>query len=150
MKKVYIIFIFLICLGVSANAQNASSSYSLIGGGSLNVEYYNDRSHDSSKNGRLIITNNSDLTISKAHIRVTVLISWQGDPKNPFIIDKKTLELCNDDFYNISSKKKLELTSSKRGVIAGGPEKSGKTYQYKIEITNVDYEPVSFPEPQER
>lgn len=148
MKKIFILFA-LIYLGVSANAQNASSSYPLISG-SLNVEYYNDRSQDLSKNGRLIITNNSDLTISKAHIRVTVLISWYEQTNGYPMRNKKTLELCDDDFNNIPSKKTLELTSSKRGVIAGGPEKSGKTYQYNIEISDVVYEPVPFPEPQKR
>lgn len=148
MKKILVLFA-LVFTGVSAIAQNATSSYSLVSG-SLNVEYYNDRSHDLSKNGRLIITNSSDLTISKAHIRVTVLISWFEQTNGYPMRNKKTLELCDDDFTNIPSRKTLELTSSNRGIIAGGPEKQGKTYQYNIEITNVVYEPVPFPEPQNR
>lgn len=148
MKKILVLIAFLY-IGVSVSAQNASSSYS-VPAGSLNVEYFNDRNHDSSKQGRLKITNNSDLTITKAHIRVTVLISWYEQSSYP-IKSKKTLELCDDDFTNIPAPRKtLELTSSRRGVIEGGPEKSGKTYQYNIEITNVEYEPVPFPEPQKR
>lgn len=148
MKKILVLFA-LIFIGISASAQNASNSYSLISG-SLDVEYYNDRSHDLSKNGRLIITNNSDLTITKVHIRVTVLISWFEQTYGYPVKNKKTLELCDDDFTNIPTRKPLELTRSKRGVIAGGPEKEGKTYQYNIEITDVVYEPVPFPEPKKR
>lgn len=148
MKKWIILPIF-VCMWFAAKAQNASNSYPLVSG-SLDVEYYNDRSHDLSKNGRLIITNNSDLTISKAHIRVTVLISWYEQSNGYPMRNKKTLELCDDDFKNIPSRKTLELTNSQRGVIAGGPEKPGKTYQYNIEITNVVHDPVPFPEPQKR
>ncbi|MBQ4398217.1 MAG: hypothetical protein II829_01370 [Bacteroidales bacterium] len=148
MKKI-LILIALIYFGVTASAQNAASSYP-VPSGSLNVEYFNDRSHDSSKQGRLKITNNSDLTITKAHIRVTVVISWYEQSSYP-IRSKKTLELCDDDFTNIpAARRSIELTSSRRGVIEGGPEKEGKTYQYNIEITNVAYDPVPFPEPQKR
>lgn len=150
MKKTIVLFALIVFTMISAFAQNASNSYSFPSG-SLNVEYYNDRSHDSQKNGRLIITNNSDVIITKAHIRVTVLITWNEQTSYGIpMLNKKTLELCDDDFTNIPSKKPMELTSSRRGVIAGGPEKPGKNYQYNIEITNVVHEPVPFPEPQKR
>lgn len=148
MKKVIFIFVALIYMGLSASSQNVSGSYT-VPSGSLNVDYYNDRCHDSNKNGRLVITNNSDLTISKAHIYVTVFITWYEQSKRSSypIKNTKTLELCDDDFYDIPSHKMIELTSSKRGVVKGGPEKDGKTYQYSIQITDVVLEPVPFPEP---
>lgn len=150
MKKLVLFFIAVILGGVSAVAQNASSSHSFVGG-SMAVQYYNDRAQDlSNPGGRLIITNNSDVAITKAHIRVTVLIRWQEQSQGLPITSKKTLELCDDEFTNIPAHKTLELTRSNRGIIEGGPEKPGKTYQYNIEISNVVTEPVPFPEPQKR
>lgn len=150
MKKNILLFIVIVHMVLSASAQNASSTQSFIGG-SLEVQYFNDRANDlSNPGGRLIITNNSDVTVSKAHIRVTVLIRWQEQSQGFPVTSKKTLELCDDDFTNIPAHKTLEFTRSKRGIIEGGPEKAGKNYSYNIEISNVVAEPVPFPEPEKR
>lgn len=150
MKKIILLFVAVVYFGLSASAQSGSSSQSFIGG-SLEVQYFNDRARDlNNPGGRLIITNNSDVAVSKVHIRVTVLIRWQEQSQGFPITSKKTLELCDDDFTNIPAHKTIELTRSKRGIIEGGPEKAGKNYSYNIEITNIVAEPVPFPEPEKR
>ncbi len=152
MKHTLFLFLAIIYFGFSANAQNAMGRCNVpYTSEDLSVAYYNDRL-SGGQNGHLEISNNSELTISQAHILVKVLIRWEEKTKGSTfpIMNKKTLILCDDDFYNIPPKKTIEKTSSKRGIIKGGPEKSGKTYQYIVEISDVVPEPVPFPEPQKR
>ena len=129
MKKKTILLIALVLLGLCANAQQGSGSFCL-----LTVDYYN----HGSKTGHLIFNNQTGIVISKAHVKVTVLITREESVNVPYvgIIPQKvtkTLVLCDDDFYNIA-KGESKVTSSGRGVVKGGPEKPDKTYQYKVEV----------------
>lgn len=142
MKKILLIAALLV-IYTSVNAQQAEGSFE-IPTGSLSVSYYNDRS-TGGQNGHLVITNNSETTITKAHIKVSVLIRWTELVNDFPIANKKTLILCDDDFTDIPKNQTIEKYSSKRGVVKGGPEKEGKTYTYSVDITDVTYNGVSFP-----
>lgn len=129
MKKIFVLLTMIICMGLSVSAQQGSGSY-----GSLSVYYYN----HGSKTGHLIFNNQTGATISKAHIKVTVLITWYDSIDIPYMgkqaqKNTKTLVLCDDDFSNIS-KGESKVTSGRRGVVKGGPEKPGKTYRYNVEV----------------
>lgn len=129
MNKIVLILVVLFCFGLSANAQQGSGSQ-----GALSVEYYN----HGSKTGHLIFDNQTGSTISKVHIRVTVLITWTEQIDVPYLgktdqKNKKTLVLCDDYFYNIPPNQS-KVARSQRGEVKGGPEKTGKTYQYNVEV----------------
>lgn len=129
MKKNIIIFAILALTCLCTNAQEGSGSM-----GSLTVDYYN----HGSKTGHLIFNNQTGTTLSKAHVKVTVLISWNEYVDVPYVgkvpqKTTKTLVLCDDDFYNIS-RGESKVTSGGRGPVKGGPEKQGKTYQYHVEV----------------
>ncbi len=129
MKKIFILLILITFMGLPVSAQQGRGSQ-----GDLIVDYYN----HGSKTGHLIFNNGSGKTISKAHVRVTVLITWYEPIDVPFLgktnqKNTKTLVLCDDDFYDISSGES-KATRSQRGEVKGGPEKEGKTYQYNVEV----------------
>ncbi|MCR5065734.1 MAG: hypothetical protein K6A67_08190 [Bacteroidales bacterium] len=129
MKKCILLFAAVFFCGICANAQQGSGSM-----GSLTVNYYN----HGSKTGHLIFNNQTETTLSKAHVKVTVLITWNEHVNVPYVGEvpqktTKTLVLCDDDFYNIP-KGESKVTSSGRGPVKGGPEKQGKTYQYNVEV----------------
>ena len=129
MKKLFVFLMTILCIGLSVNAQQGVGSQ-----GALSVEYYN----HGSKTGHLIFNNSTGSTISKVHIRVTVFITWYEQIDVPYLgktsqKNTKTLVLCDDDFFNISSGQS-KVTRSQRGEVKGGPEKDGKTYQYSVEV----------------
>ncbi len=124
-------------MGFCANAQQGRGSSGL-----LSVDYYN----HGSQTGHLIFNNQTGISISKAHVKVSVLITRTEYVQVPYVGTvpqkvTKTLILCDDDFYDIP-KGESKFTSSKRGVVKGGPEKPEKTYQYNVEV---DYY-VPFPD----
>lgn len=136
MKK-YVLLITFLCAGLIVSAQNGVGSK-----GSLTVEYYN-HGHET---GHLIFNNQTGTTISKVHVKVTVLITKNEYVDVPYVgkvpqKTTKTLVLCDDDFYNVA-KGQTKETRSQRGIVKGGPEKQGKTYQYSVEL---DYQ-VPFPD----
>lgn len=129
MKKISLFLAAIFCMGMTINAQNVHGEY--LG---LSVDYYN----HGSKTGHLIVNNQTGATISKAHIKVTVLITWTEEVDIPNVgkmpqTNKKTLVLCDDDIYNISTGES-KITSSRRGDIKGGPHKPNKNYKYNVEI----------------
>lgn len=136
MKKI-IASIALLCAGFIAYAQQGVGSL-----GGLTVEYYN-HGHET---GHLIFNNQTGTTISKVHVKVSVLITKNEYVDVPYVgrvpqKTTKTLVLCDDDFYNIAKGQSKE-TRSQRGIVKGGPEREGKTYQYNVEV---DYQ-VPFPD----
>lgn len=129
MKKTISFLLAIVCIGLTVSAQQGHGSQ-----GNLSVDYYN----HGSKTGHLIFNNGSGTTISKAHVRVTVLITWYEQIDVPYLgktsqKNTKTLVLCDDDFFDISSGQS-KVDRSRRGDVKGGPEKEGKTYQYSVEV----------------
>lgn len=128
MKRIVSIIAFF-CAGILATAQHGTGSFA-----GLTVEYYN-HGHES---GHLIFNNQTGATISKVHVKVSVLITKNEYVDVPYVgrvpqKTTKTLVLCDDDFYNIAKGQSKE-TRSQRGIVKGGPEKDGKTYQYTVEV----------------
>ncbi len=135
MKRFIISIIAIICIGISASAQQITRNFSIPNTPkSLELTYINHvplNGHD----GTLEINNPSDQSL-KVHVVVSVIIKWtEQSESNPIPQRmKKTLILCDDDF-DIAKYERTTYTHSKRGVIKGGPHKPNKTYEYNIEVT---------------
>lgn len=135
MKRLFLFCMAILCLGISVQAQKPHATTK---SGPLTVDYYNERSTDFTKDGKLVITNQVAEPV-KAHITVTVRITYTENVAGIDMKKTKVLVLCDDDFSNIRPGTKIYYNSS-RGKIKGGPEKAGKTYDYHIEITSFAYE----------
>ena len=122
MKKLFFFLAAIFCIGLPVNAQNNHGYGSYLG---LSVDYYNHgEGADKHGTGHLEFHNNTGQTISKAHVTVSVLITWTETNEKEYNIPinhKKTLILCDDDFYNIApgdsrveSGKKVQYTNASR------------------------------------
>ena len=131
MKRLLLFCMAILCLGISVQAQKPHATYNSL---PLSVEYYNERSTDQTKNGKLVITNKFNAT-AKAHITVTVRITYTENVAGIDMKKNKTLVLCDDEFSNIRPGTEIYLKSN-RGIIKGGPEKEGKKYDYHIDVSS--------------
>lgn len=142
MKKILFAIAMIIGLGLSAAAQyetGCARSFSVPGAPqTLDLTYINHvplNGHD----GTLRVVNNSDVNLRNVHIKVSVLITWEEMVDVPYVgrvpqKTTKTLILC-DDYFDISAHESETYSSSRRGVIKGGPHKANKKYDYNIEVT---------------
>lgn len=158
MKKVSYIILVLFFFSLTSYAQNATGSGHIPDSSTeLVVSYFND--HNTKKSsGHLVVNNNSEYTISKAHIYVQVLITWTEDIPgiDPFTMEPLTIErsfskilvLCDDDIMDIPSQRSITVEKTTRGIVKGGPEKyndpkkKNKKYNYSVEVTNVTPVPI--------
>lgn len=135
MKKILIAIAAIISIGLSASAQQITRNFPIPNAPqSLEVTYINHvplNGHD----GTLRIVNPTDQPL-KAHIVVSVKITWEEQAEGAYIPVKKTktLILCDDDF-DIARHESNTFSSSNRGKIKGGPHKPNKTYDYNIEVS---------------
>lgn len=126
MKKLLFLIFTMFIVGMSVKGQQATSQWF---DGRVTVKYYNDVLNGG-QNGHLVINNNSSYEIDHISIRVTVNVTSQNEYG---IKQSKTLVLCDDRITDIPTGQST-IHKTSRGVIKGGPEKEGKTYEYNIEI----------------
>ena len=135
MRKLFISFVVIICIGFSASAQQITRQFPIPNAPqSLEVNYINHVPLNGD-NGTLEFINPSDQAF-RVHVVVSVKIKWtEQSESNPIPIKKtKTLILCDDDF-DIARHDRITYSQSNRGLIKGGPHKPNKTYEYDIQLT---------------
>lgn len=126
MKRLIFLIFAMFFVGMYAKGQQATTQWF---NGRVTVKYYNDVLYGG-QNGHLVIDNNSTYEIDHITIRVTVNVT----SLNEYGMEQvKTLVLCDDRITDIPTGQSTILKTN-RGVIKGGPEKEGKTYEYNIEI----------------
>lgn len=147
MKKHLVLFCCMISFGLSAIANDPpKGTYRCKLPGSydyVTIDYFN----EGKGCGYLVFSNQSNMLITRMHVKVEVTESWietkeippryTGDePTYEEIPHSHTTVLCDDTFYDIPCNRSEKRSNSSRGPVKGGNERSTHSYTYKVTVVD--------------